>query len=154
MARISAWLDQGVERVILGTVALKNPTLVIEAAKAYPGRIAVGADARDGMIAAEGWVETSTIPVLDLVRRFEDCGVAAVIFTDISRDGDLSGVNSAATLTLADAVSIPVIASGGVAGMADVTVFDGTSVNGVIIGRALYDGRINLAEAISHRQAG
>lgn len=154
MARISAWLDQGVERVILGTVALKNPTLVIEAAKAYPGRIAVGADARDGMIAAEGWIETSTIPVLDLVRRFEDCGVAAVIFTDISRDGDLSGVNSAATLTLADAVSIPVIASGGVAGMADVTVFDGTSVNGVIIGRALYDGRINLAEAISHRQAG
>ncbi|MGA1019806.1 MAG: 1-(5-phosphoribosyl)-5-[(5-phosphoribosylamino)methylideneamino]imidazole-4-carboxamide isomerase [Candidatus Puniceispirillales bacterium] len=154
MARISAWLDQGVERVILGTVALKNPTLVIEAAKAYPGRIAGGADARDGMIAAEGWVETSTIPVLDLVRRFEDCGVAAVIFTDISRDGDLSGVNSAATLTLADAVSIPVIASGGVAGMADVTVFDGTSVNGVIIGRALYDGRINLAEAISHRQAG
>ncbi len=154
MARISAWLDQGVERVILGTVALKNPDLVMAAAKAYPGRIAVGADARDGMIAAEGWVETSVIPVLDLVRRFEDSGVAAVIFTDISRDGDLSGVNSAATLALAKAVSIPVIASGGVAGMADVTVFDGSAVNGVIIGRALYDGRINLAEAINHRQAG
>lgn len=154
MARISAWLDQGVERVILGTVALKNPALVIEAAKAYPGRIAVGADARDGMIAAEGWIETSVVPVLDLVRRFEDCGVAAVIFTDISRDGDLSGVNSAATLALAEAVSLPVIASGGVAGLADVRVFNGTAVNGVIIGRALYDGRIDLAEAINQKQAG
>ena len=151
MDTISAWLDQGVERVILGTIALKNPELVIQASKAFPGQIAVGADAKDGMIAAEGWLETSHIPVLDLVRRFEDCGVAAVIFTDISRDGALEGVNAKATLELADAVSIPVIASGGVADIADIKTLANTAIHGVIIGRAIYDGRLELAEAITYQ---
>ncbi len=151
MNMISQWLEQGVERVILGTIALKNPALVIEAAKAFPGQIAVGADAKDGMIAAEGWLETSHIPVLDLVRRFEDCGVAAVIFTDISRDGALEGVNDEATLALADAVSIPVIASGGVADITDIKRLAGTSVYGVIIGRAIYDGRLRLEDAITYQ---
>lgn len=152
MDTISAWLDQGVERVILGTIALKQPELVIEASKRFPGQIAVGADAKDGMIAAEGWLETSHISVLDLVRRFEDCGVAAVIFTDISRDGALEGVNHNATLALADAVSIPVIASGGVADMSDVKHLAKTSINGIIIGRAIYDGRLRLEEAITYQK--
>ncbi|MGB2166018.1 MAG: HisA/HisF-related TIM barrel protein, partial [Candidatus Puniceispirillales bacterium] len=150
---ISAWLEQGVERVILGTIALKNPALVLEAAKAFPGQIAVGADAKDGMIAAEGWLETSHIPVLDLVRRFEDGGVAAVIFTDISRDGALEGVNHDATLALAEAVSIPVIASGGVADITDIKSLAGTAVHGVIIGRAIYDGRLQLKDAIAYQGA-
>ncbi|MGB2436234.1 MAG: HisA/HisF-related TIM barrel protein, partial [Candidatus Puniceispirillales bacterium] len=150
---ISAWLEQGVERVILGTIALKNPALVLEAAKAFPGQIAVGADAKDGMIAAEGWLETSHIPVLDLVRRFEDGGVSAVIFTDISRDGALEGVNHDATLALAEAVSIPVIASGGVADITDRKSLAGTAVHGVIIGRAIYDGRLKLKDAIAYQGA-
>ena len=148
MAQIAGWLERGVARVILGTAALKNPALVMEAVRAFPEKIAVGADARDGMIAAEGWLETSEVPVLDLVRRFEDCGVAAVIFTDIGRDGDLSGANHQATCELAESVSIPIIASGGVASLADVAAFADTAVAGVIIGRALYEGRIDLAEAI------
>ena len=151
MNMISRWLEQGVERVILGTIALKNPALVIEAAKVFPGQIAVGADAKDGMIAAEGWLETSHIPVLDLVCRFEDYGVAAVIFTDISRDGALEGVNDEATLALADAVSIPVIASGGVADITDMKRLAGTSVQGVIIGRAIYDGRLRLEDAMTYQ---
>lgn len=153
MKMISAWLEQGVERVILGTIALKNPALVLEAAKAFPGQIAVGADAKDGMIAAEGWLETSHIPVLDLVRRFEDGGVSAVIFTDISRDGALEGVNHDATLALAEAVSIPVIASGGVADITDIKSLAGTAVHGVIIGRAIYDGRLKLKDAIAYQGA-
>ena len=148
MASIAYWLGRGVARVILGTAALKNPKLVLEAVRAFPEKIVVGADARDGLIAAEGWLETSEVPVLDLVRRFEDCGVAAVIFTDIGRDGDLCGANHQATLALAESVSIPIIASGGVASLADVAAFADTAVAGVIIGRALYEGRIDLAEAI------
>ena len=152
MASIAYWLEpevgRGVARVILGTAALKNPKLVKEAVREFPEKIVVGADARDGMVAAEGWLETSEISVLDLVRRFEDCGVAAVIFTDIGRDGDLSGANHQATCELAESVSIPIIASGGVASLADVAAFADTAVAGVIIGRALYEGRIDLAEAI------
>ena len=148
MASIAYWLGRGVARVILGTAALKNPALVREAVREFPEKIAVGADARDGLIAAEGWLETSQISLLDLVRRFEDCGVAAVIFTDIGRDGDLCGANHQATLALAESVSIPIIASGGVASLADVAAFADTAVAGVIIGRALYEGRIDLAEAI------
>ena len=148
MASIAYWLEGGVARVILGTAALKNPALVKEAVREFPEKIVVGADARDGLVAAEGWLETSQISLLDLVRRFEDCGVAAVIFTDIGRDGDLSGANHQATLALAESVSIPIIASGGVASLADVAAFADTAVAGVIIGRALYEGRIDLAEAI------
>ena len=152
MATIESWLDAGVKRVILGTVALKDPALVRQAAKAFPGQIAVGADARDGMIAAEGWLEVSEVATLDLVRQFEDCGVAAVIFTDISRDGALTGVNAEATAALAEAVSIPVIASGGVKNIEDITACAAlahTGIDGVITGRALYDGRLDLAEAIA-----
>ena len=152
MATIESWLDAGVKRVILGTVALKDPALVRQAAKAFPGQIAVGADARDGMIAAEGWLEVSEVATLDLVRQFEDCGVAAVIFTDISRDGALTGVNAEATAALAEAVSIPVIASGGVKNIDDISACAAlahTGIDGVITGRALYDGRLDLAEAIA-----
>ena len=152
MATIESWLDAGVKRVILGTVALKDPALVRQAAKSFPGQIAVGADARDGMIAAEGWLEVSEVATLDLVRQFEDCGVAAVIFTDISRDGALTGVNAEATAALAEAVSIPVIASGGVKNIDDITACAAlahTGIDGVITGRALYDGRLDLAEAIA-----
>ena len=150
MAMVEAWLDAGINRVILGTAALKNPALVREAAAAFPGRIAVGADARDGMIAAEGWVETSEVSALELVRRFEHCGVAAVIFTDIGRDGALKGVNLDATAALARAVSLPVIASGGVASIDDIRalVADESGIEGVITGRAIYDGRLDLAEAL------
>ncbi len=152
MQSIEDWLNAGVSRVILGTAALKNPALVHEAAKAFPSQIAVGADAKDGFIAAEGWLEASEVAVLDLVRRFEDCGVAAVIFTDISRDGALTGVNADATAALAAEVDIPVIASGGVGSMADVVACVAhahTGIDGVIIGRALYDGRVDLAEALA-----
>jgi phosphoribosylformimino-5-aminoimidazole carboxamide ribotide isomerase len=148
---VSSWLEAGVSRVILGTAALKDPNLVREASRLFPGQIAVGADARDGMIAAEGWIETSEVPVLELVKRFEDCGVAAVIFTDIARDGALTGVNADATAALAQAVSLPVIASGGVSGLDDIracAALGNAGINGVITGRALYDGRLDLAEAL------
>jgi phosphoribosylformimino-5-aminoimidazole carboxamide ribotide isomerase len=150
MAGIEGWIEAGVMRVILGTAALKNPQLLIDAARNFPGRIAVGADARDGMIAAEGWVETTDIPVFDLVRRFEDSGVAAVIFTDIGRDGALNGVNLEATAALARATSIPVIASGGVASLEDIRALarDDSGIDGVITGRAIYDGRLNLSDAL------
>jgi phosphoribosylformimino-5-aminoimidazole carboxamide ribotide isomerase len=155
MAGVEAWINAGVTRVILGTVALKNPQLVKDAAKAFPGQIAVGADARGGMIAAEGWIETTDMPVLDLVRRFEDSGVAAVIFTDIGRDGALTGVNLEATAALAKATSLPVIASGGVASIDDITALakDDSGIDGVITGRALYDGRLDLSEALSVLEA-
>lgn len=155
MQSIEDWLDAGVSRVILGTAALKDPELVREAAKAFPTHIAVGADAKDGMIAAEGWLEASEVAVLELVKRFEDCGVAAIIFTDISRDGALTGVNAEATAELASAISIPVIASGGVSSTDDVIACAAQAhngIDGVIIGRALYDGRITLAEALDIAQ--
>ena len=152
MQTIETWLSLGISRVVLGTVALKDPELVKEAASAFPGQIAVGADAREGMIAAEGWLETSQVKTVDLVRRFEDCGVAAVIFTDITRDGALTGVNAQATSDLASSVSIPIIASGGVSGLEDIcacAALAHTGLEGVITGRALYDGRINLKQALA-----
>lgn len=152
MQAIESWLSEGISRVILGTVALKEPELVKQAAKAFPGQIAVGADARNGMIAAEGWLENSDMPVTKLVQRFEDCGVAAVIFTDISRDGALTGVNAKATAELAEHVNIPVIASGGVKGIEDITAcakLAHKGIEGVITGRALYDGRLSLADALA-----
>lgn len=150
MGGVEHWINAGISRVILGTAALKNPELVIDAAKAFPGQIAVGADARGGMIAAEGWIENTDVSVLELVKRFEDCGVAAVIFTDIGRDGALTGVNLEATQELARAVSIPVIASGGVASIDDIHALaaDDSGIDGVITGRAIYDGRLDLAEAL------
>jgi phosphoribosylformimino-5-aminoimidazole carboxamide ribotide isomerase len=149
-AGIEAWLDAGISRVILGTVAVRNPTLVKEAAKAYPGRVAVGIDARDGMVAVEGWAETSTLSAADLAKRFEGAGVAAIIFTDIARDGMLQGVNVEATAALARAVAIPVIASGGVNGVRDIELLasSGAPIEGVVIGRALYDGRIEPKAAL------
>ena len=150
MAQIETWIDAGISRVILGTAALKDPELVMEAARKFEGKIAVGADARGGMIAAEGWLETTDMPVLDLVKRFEDCGVAAIIFTDIGRDGALTGVNLEATADLARQTSIPVIASGGVASIDDIHALanDNSGIDGVITGRAIYDGRLDLAEAL------
>ena len=151
-AGIERWLEAGISRVILGTAALRDPQLVIEACKAHPGKIAVGIDARGGMVAVEGWAETSDVSALDLARRFEDAGVAAIIYTDIDRDGALTGVNVQATADLARAISIPVIASGGVASLEDLrglmAVAD-SGIEGVISGRALYDGRIDLAQAIA-----
>ena len=152
MQTIETWLSIGISRVVLGTVALKNPELVKEAASFFPGQIAVGADAREGMVAAEGWLETSQVKTVDLVRRFEDCGVAAVIFTDIARDGALTGVNAKATSELASAVSIPVVASGGVRGLEDISACAAlahTGLEGVITGRALYDGRVDLKQALA-----
>jgi phosphoribosylformimino-5-aminoimidazole carboxamide ribotide isomerase len=147
---IAAWLEAGIARVILGTVALRDPALVKDAAKAHPGRIVVGLDAKDGKVAVEGWAETSQITALELARRFEDAGVAAIIFTDIARDGMLQGVNVEATAALAAAIRIPVIASGGVAGTGDITALAGKpNILGVVIGRALYDGRIDPKVALS-----
>jgi phosphoribosylformimino-5-aminoimidazole carboxamide ribotide isomerase len=152
LAGIESWLKAGITRVILGTAALTNPKLVKDAARAFPGQIVVGADAKGGMIATEGWADVSTIAAADLVRRFEDAGVAAVIFTDIDRDGLLGGVNVSATAALARAVSIPVIASGGVAGIEDIEELIGAdepNIQGVVIGRALYDGRIDAKAALA-----
>lgn len=155
MEAIETWLEAGVGRVILGTAALKNPALVMQACNSFPDRIAVAADARDGMVAAEGWLETSDIAVAELVSRFEDCGVAAVIFTDIGRDGALSGVNLEATAKLARSTRLPVIASGGVSGMRDIESLasDDSGIAGVISGRALYDGRLQLAAVLELLQA-
>jgi phosphoribosylformimino-5-aminoimidazole carboxamide ribotide isomerase len=149
LAAIEGWLSRGVARVILGTVAVRDPALAREAARAFPGRIAVGIDARDGRVAVEGWAEATDIPALDLARRFEDAGVAALIHTDIDRDGAMQGPNVAATAALAQAVSIPVIASGGVSSYDDLRALKacGAALDGVISGRALYDGRIDPAEA-------
>lgn len=150
-AGVDRWLALGVERVIIGTAALKDPDFVRSAARDLPGRIVVGVDARDGYVATEGWADVSDVAVTDLARRFEDAGVAALLFTDVGRDGLLKGCNVEATVTLARAVSIPVIASGGVADIGDIHallshVADG--IEGVITGRALYDGRLELAEAL------
>ncbi len=151
-AGVDRWLALGAARVIIGTAALKNPGFVRAAARDLPGRIVVGVDARGGMVATEGWADVSDMPVIDLARRFEDAGVAALLFTDVGRDGLLKGCNVAATLALARAVAIPVIASGGVADIGDIHalrphVADG--IEGVISGRALYDGRLDLAAAIA-----
>ncbi len=152
MAGIEFWLAAGIDRVILGTVAAKNPALVKEAAKAFPGRIVVGADAKGGRIATQGWAETAEMTPIDLGRRFEDAGVAAILYTDVDRDGLLGGVNVAATAALARAVKIPVIASGGVSGLSDIAALIGAdepNIEGVVIGRALYDGRIDAKEALA-----
>ncbi len=149
---IAFWLERGLTRVILGTVAVKNPTLVKEACKAFPGHVAVGIDARDGYVAVEGWAETSSLKALDLALKFEDCGVAAIIYTDIDRDGALGGVNVEATADLASHLTTPVIASGGVSSLADLRALKQvahTGINGVISGRALYDGRIDPAAALA-----
>jgi phosphoribosylformimino-5-aminoimidazole carboxamide ribotide isomerase len=150
MATIEAWLGKGLARVILGTVAVRDPGLVRDAARAFPGQIAVGIDARGGMVAVEGWAETTDITALDLAAKFEDAGVAAIIYTDIDRDGAMGGPNVEATADLARAVSIPVIASGGVSSLDDLKALRdcGAPLDGAISGRALYDGRIDVAEGV------
>jgi phosphoribosylformimino-5-aminoimidazole carboxamide ribotide isomerase len=150
-ATIEGWLGKGVTRVIIGTAAVRDPALVKAAAKRFPGRVAVGLDARDGMVAVQGWAESSELAVLDIARRFEDAGVAAIVYTDIARDGMLKGLNIDATIALADAVSIPVIASGGLASLDDVRALlhpRAKKLAGAIAGRALYDGRLDAAAAL------
>ena len=150
-ATIEAWLGKGVARVIIGTAAVRDPALVKEAAKAFPGRVAVGLDARGGKVAVEGWAKTSELAALEIARRFEDAGVAAIVYTDIARDGMLKGLNLDATIALADALSIPVIASGGFASLDDVRALlaaRAQKLAGAIVGRALYDGRLDAAEAL------
>ena len=157
MAGIEAWLAAGIRRVILGSAAAKNPQLVRDACRAFPGRIVVGIDARDGKVATEGWSQTSQIDVRDLARAVEDAGIAAIVYTDISRDGMLSGLNIGQTVALANAVTVPVIASGGVGGPQDLAdlrrAAAGTRIEGVIVGRALYDGRIDPAAALASLSA-
>ena len=152
LAGIEGWLAAGVRRVILGSAAVKDPDLVRAACRAYPGRVAVGIDARDGMVATEGWAETSSFSARDLALRVEDAGAAAIIYTDIARDGMLSGLNLAQTVALAEHLATPVIASGGVGGIDDLLALKqaaaGTRIEGVIVGRALYDGRIEPAAAL------
>ncbi|WP_148176034.1 1-(5-phosphoribosyl)-5-[(5-phosphoribosylamino)methylideneamino]imidazole-4-carboxamide isomerase [Ciceribacter azotifigens] len=152
LAHIESWLARGLARVILGTVAVRDPALVIDACKAFPGKIAVGIDAKGGKVAVEGWAEASELGVIELARKFEGAGVAAIIYTDIDRDGILTGINWESTLALADAVSIPVIASGGLASIEDIHRMlrpDARKLEGAISGRALYDGRIDPAEALA-----
>ena len=151
MATVESWLDKGVDRVIIGTAAVRDPVLVREAAAQFPGKVAVGLDARDGHVAVQGWAESSELSALEIARRFEDAGVAAIIYTDISRDGMLKGLNLDATIALAEAVSIPVIASGGLASIEDIRAMlapRARKLEGAIAGRALYDGRLNAAEAL------
>ena len=151
MATVEAWLGKGVDRVIIGTAAVRNPALVMDAAKNFPGRVAVGLDARDGKVAVQGWAEISELSALDIARRFEDAGVAAIIYTDIARDGLLKGLNLDATIALAESISIPVIASGGLASIADIKALlapRARKLAGAIAGRALYDGRLDVAEAL------
>jgi phosphoribosylformimino-5-aminoimidazole carboxamide ribotide isomerase len=150
-ATIEAWLAKGIARVIIGTAAVRNPALVKDAARAYPGRVAVGLDARDGKVAVEGWAETSELTALDVAKRFEAAGVAAIIYTDVTRDGMLKGPNLEATTALAEAVSIPVIASGGFASIDDIRALlapRAKKLAGAILGRALYDGRIDAGAAL------
>ena len=150
-AALDAWLARGVHRVVLGTAALADPNFVVSAAKANPGRIVVAVDAKGGMVATRGWAEISTVPVAELAKRFEGVGIAALLFTDVGRDGMLKGVNLEATLALAQSVSIPVLASGGVAGPQDIDdlrVHMKDGIEGVIVGRAIYDGRLDLGDAL------
>lgn len=152
LEHIEAWLSKGLSRVILGTIAVRDPQLVIEACKEFPGKVAVGIDAKGGKVAVEGWAEASELGVIELAQKFEGAGVAAIIYTDIDRDGILAGINWPSTLALAEAVSIPVIASGGLASMDDIhrmTQPDARKLEGAISGRALYDGRIDPAEALA-----
>jgi phosphoribosylformimino-5-aminoimidazole carboxamide ribotide isomerase len=151
MATIAAWLGKGVDRVIIGTAAVRDPALVKAAAREFPKRVAVGLDARDGKVAVDGWAETSELTALDIARRFEDAGVAAIVYTDIARDGLLKGLNLDATIALADAVAIPVVASGGLASIEDVKHLlepRAHKLQGAIAGRALYDGRLDAGEAL------
>ncbi len=151
MRTVEGWLGKGIARVIIGTAAVRDPAFVKEAAKKFPNRVAVGLDARDGKVAVEGWAATSELSALDIARRFEDAGVAAIIYTDIARDGMLKGLNLDATIALADAVSIPVIASGGLASLDDMKALlqpRAKKLEGAIAGRALYDGRLDAAEAL------
>ena len=148
---IAGWLEKGINRVIIGTAAVRDPALVKEAAKKFPGRVAVGLDARDGKAAVQGWAETSELSALEIARRFEDAGVAAIIYTDVTRDGLLKGLNLDATIALADSISIPVIASGGLASIDDIRGLlepRAKKLAGAIAGRALYDGRLDAAEAL------
>ena len=151
MATIESWLTRGLRRVILGTVAVEAPDLVMQAARAFPGQVAVGVDAREGRVATRGWAEETDMDVIDLARRFEDAGVAALIYTDINRDGAMQGPNVDATAALARAVSVPVIASGGVSRLEDLVALRdcGAPLDGAISGRALYDGKLGLAEALA-----
>jgi len=152
MAQVEAWVQAGISRVIIGTAALRDPAFVKEAAKAFPGKVAVGIDARDGFVAVEGWAEVSTLEAAELGKRFEDAGVAAIIYTNIARDGMLSGLDFTGTIALGHALSIPVIASGGLASMADIerlTQPDCAHLAGAITGRALYDGRLDPTEALN-----
>ncbi len=149
---VERWLEKGIERVIIGTAAVRDPDLVREAARLYPGRIAVGIDARDGLVAIEGWAKTAQLSATDLAQRFEDAGVAAIVYTDISRDGVMKGLNIEATLALANAVSVAVIASGGLASISDIERLlepDCARLAGAITGRALYDGRLDAGEALA-----
>ena len=151
-AAVDGWFDLGVARVVMGTAALKNPDFVKHMARAYPGGIVVAVDARDGMVATEGWAELSEVSIYDMARRFEDAGVAALLFTDIGRDGMLKGCNIEATVDLARRTDLPVIASGGVKGLDDIrmlSLYAADGIEGVITGRALYDGRLDLAAAIA-----
>ncbi|MDP3409483.1 1-(5-phosphoribosyl)-5-[(5-phosphoribosylamino)methylideneamino]imidazole-4-carboxamide isomerase [Bosea sp. (in: a-proteobacteria)] len=151
MKTVDGWLAKGIRRVIIGTAAVRDPGFVREAAKAFPGQVAVGIDARDGFVAVEGWAETSSLAAADLGRRFEDAGVAAIVYTDIARDGMLQGINWEGTIALAKALTIPVIASGGLASMADIERLmapDAAILEGAITGRALYDGRIDPGAAL------
>lgn len=152
MRTLAGWLDKGVTRIIIGTAAVKDPSFVREAARVYPGRVAVGIDAKDGMVAVEGWARTTRMSALDLGRSFEDAGVSAIIYTDIARDGILTGLNIEQTLALANALTIPVIASGGLASLADIERLlqpDCAKLAGAITGRALYDGRLDPAAALA-----
>ena len=152
LEHIEAWLSKGLTRVILGTVAVRNPELVKEACRKFPGHIAVGIDAKGGRVAVEGWAEASELGVIELARKFEGAGVSAIVYTDIDRDGILTGINWDSTIELAEAVDIPVIASGGLASIADIvrmTMPDARKLEGAISGRALYDGRIDPAEALA-----
>jgi phosphoribosylformimino-5-aminoimidazole carboxamide ribotide isomerase len=151
IASIKGWLDRGVSRVVIGTAAVREPALVTEAARLYPGRVAVALDAREGKVAVAGWAETSELSVFDVARRFEDAGIAALVYTDVARDGMLAGLNLDAAIALAAAVSIPVIVSGGLASIADVAALlepRARKLVGAIAGRALYDGRLDPAEAL------
>ncbi|HXQ39797.1 MAG TPA: 1-(5-phosphoribosyl)-5-[(5-phosphoribosylamino)methylideneamino]imidazole-4-carboxamide isomerase [Candidatus Udaeobacter sp.] len=148
-AAIEGWLAAGVARVVLGTAALKDPELVREACRRHPGRIAVAIDARGGNVAVEGWAETSDVTTLDLAARFADAGVAAIVFTDVERDGIMEGANVAATARLTQATAIPVIASGGISGLGDLAALKAAGAAGAIVGRALYDGTLDLGQALA-----